>query len=372
MMSFLLWLFSRRKERERVVAKNRRAVLVHDTVILLLILLGAILSSVGLMHLFKNSNQFAMPVFILAVSLVALFTHGYLFGVIASLLGVLCVNYMFTYPYWQFDMSIAGYPLNFAAMLFVSLCISTLTSRIKRQEQLHLEIEMEKMRANLLRAVSHDLRTPLTSIIGASSLILQDNHLNQIQQKELISEINKDARWLERITENILSVTKCTGERVQLKKQWEVVEEIVSSAIVKFHKIHASINVCIDRPKDILLAPMDATLIEQVLLNLFDNAVVHGQCTNEIRVAITNEPNKVKLQVSDNGIGIPESILPQLFTVHFASHSDNQRNMGIGLSVCRSIIRAHGGEILARNSSQGGAIIEFWLPAEEEEEKSEE
>lgn len=367
MMSFFLWLFSRRKERERVVAQNRRAVLMHDWVILGLVFGVAILSCVVLFHLFENSNQFAMPVFILAVALVALFTQGYAFGVVASLLGVFCVNYLFTYPYGEFDLSIAGYPLNFAAMLFVSLCISTLTSRIKRQEQLHLEMEMEKMRANLLRAVSHDLRTPLTSIIGSSSVVLEDRNLTDAQKYELLREINKDARWLERITENLLSVTKCTGEQVKLRKQWEVLEEIVSSAIVKFRRNHSEISLVIDRPNDILLAPMDATLIEQVLLNLFDNAVSHGQTTNKICVAIFEEQQRVWIRVSDNGVGIPESKLPLLFKAQLTGHRDSHRNMGIGLSVCKSIIRAHGGDIQARNARSGGAIIEFWLPAKDEE-----
>lgn len=365
-MSFLLWLFSRREERERVRSQSRRAVIVHDLIVLLLVFLIAVLCSFALSELFENSNQFTTPIFILAVALVALFTHGYFFGVIASLLGVFCVNYMFTFPYWQFNMSIAGYPLNFTAMLFVSLCISTLTSRIKRQEQLHLEIEMEKMRANLLRAISHDLRTPLTSIIGSSSVILEDQHLTEGQRMELLKEINKDARWLERITENLLSITKCAGEQVKLRKQWEAVEEIVSSAIVKFRRNHSDICLSIEHPDEILLAPMDATLIEQVLLNLFDNAVVHGRTTSDIRIEICKDQQRIWLRVIDNGLGIPEGKLAQIFKAHLSGHSDAHRNMGIGLSVCKSIIRAHGGDIQARNAPTGGAIIEFWIPSEED------
>lgn len=368
MMSFLIWLFSQRKERERSEPKNRRAAILHDAVLFALIFALAILISSGLSRLFDDNNQFSVPVFILAVSLIARFTQGYIWGVAASGLGVFCVNYMFTYPYWQFDMSIAGYPLTFTAMLIVSLSISTLTSRVKRQEQLRLEMEMEKMRANLLRSVSHDLRTPLTSIVGASSVLLEDGNLPSAQRAELLHEINRSARWLARITENILSVTRFSGGGVHLRTEYEVVEEIVGGAIVKFRKGHPALAIAVQKPEKILLAPMDATLIEQVILNLLDNAVVHGKTTSRIRIAIAEEGDWLRVSVSDDGAGIPEGAFPHLFDGQLSGRSGDHRNMGIGLSVCQSIIHAHGGRIAAKNNPAGGALFEFWLPAKEDAE----
>ena len=368
MIRFMNWMFSPLSEKDRLHTNNRREIILHDLLVFTLLFGIAIVLCVNLSHLHDDNNQFSVPVFILVVSLVARFTTGYAYGVVASVLGVFCVNYMFTYPYWEFDMTIAGYPLTFAAMLMVSICISTLTSQIKKHERLRMEAEMEKLRANLLRSVSHDLRTPLTSIVGSSSVLLENKSLDPMQKDELLTEIHKDARWLARITENILSITKFSGTSVHLNKEYEVIEEIVSSAIVKSRKNHPDIPVYVKKPDEILLAPMDATLIEQVLVNLLDNAVVHGKHTSAIHVHIFKESNRIHINVSDDGCGIPASLFPHLFDGYASAYketTDDTRSMGIGLSVCQSIVQAHSGQIHAHNNDKGGASFEFWLPAEE-------
>lgn len=347
---------------------NRREIIIHDLVLFTLFFVMAIVLCMNLSYIHDDNNHFSVPVFILAVCLVARFTTGYLYGVVASVLGVFCVNYLFTYPYFEFDMSISGYPLTFAAMLMVSICISTLTSQIKKHDRLRVEAEMEKLRANLLRSVSHDLRTPLTSIIGSSSVLLENKDISTPQRDELLYEINKDAQWLARITENILSVTKFSGTQVQLHKEYEVVEEIISSAIVKSRKNHPDVPINVSKPDEILLAPMDGTLIEQVLLNLLDNAVVHGKNTTAVQVHIFQENNRIHIRVRDNGTGIPQPMFPHLFDGYasaYRENTDNTRSMGIGLSVCQSIIKAHNGQITAKNNENGGATFEFWLPVEE-------
>jgi len=371
MIRFLKWMFSNRCEKERMHTNNRREIFLHDLAIFALLFGIAILLCVHLSRIHNDNNQFSVPVFILVVSLIARFTTGYIYGIAASALGVFCVNYMFTYPYWEFNMSITGYPLTFAAMLMVSVCISTLTSQIKKHERLRMEAEMEKLRANLLRSVSHDLRTPLTSIVGSSSVLLENKSLDPVLRDELLNEINKDARWLARITENILSITKFSGRDVHLNKEYEVIEEIVSSAIVKSRKNHPHIPVYVKKPDEILLAPMDATLIEQVLVNLLDNAVVHGRHVSAIHVHIYKESGRIYISVSDDGVGIPGGLFPHLFDGYASAYrgsTDDTRSMGIGLSVCQSIIEAHHGKITARNNDKGGASFEFWLPTEEDAE----
>ena len=361
------WLFTPRSERMHAASSGGASSVLQSAALFALIFAAAILLSAALSRLFDDNNQFSIPVFILAVSLIARGTRGYVWGVAASVLGVLCVNVIFTYPYWEFDMTLTGYPLTFTAMLLVSLIISTLTSRIKQQEQLRLAVEMERMRSNLLRSVSHDLRTPLTSIIGSSSVLMEDEELSPEQRRELLTEINKDARWLARVTENILSITRFSGDEVRLRMEDEVIEEIVASAIVKFRRNHPEIAVQVARPEEILLAPMDATLIEQVLLNLFDNAAAHGDHVRNIRVSIARDGGAARVTVADDGAGIPKDALPALFDgVHFAQ-SDDGRNMGIGLSVCRSIIHAHGGNISAENGANGGARFTFRLPLQRED-----
>lgn len=114
----------------------------------------------ALSHLHDDNNPFAVPIFILGVAAISRFSDGYVCGIAASVIGVVCVNYMFTYPFWVFDMTLSGYPLTFTVMLLVSVIISTLTTQVKHQQRLMYEVKSESMRANLLRAVSHDIRTP--------------------------------------------------------------------------------------------------------------------------------------------------------------------------------------------------------------------
>ena len=349
--------------------KLKRAPVVRNVLILMGILSSAVLLSMALSGLHDDNNPFAMPVFILAVALIARLTDGYPYGIAASLVGTFCVNYMFTYPFWAFDVTLTGYPLTFAMMLVVSLFIGTLTTQVKQQEQLRFEAEREKMHANLLRAIAHDIRTPLASIVGASSA-LQEQTLSEEDQSALIAGINRDANWLVRVTENLLSVTRFTGGDVALKKTDEVLEEIVGSAIVKYHRAPDALPVQVDRPETILIVPMDATLIEQVLINLFDNASAHASAATRIDLHIRQDGDRVILRIEDDGAGIPPALLPRIFdgSARQGSRSrpDDRRGMGIGLSVCRSIVQAHGGEMTAGNRDGGGAFFQFSLPNSEE------
>lgn len=343
--------------------------ILRDTAITLLFMLAAVVISLLLSGINNDNNPFAVPVFILTVALIARVTSGYFYGIAASLVGVVCVNYLFTYPFFKFDMSIAGYPLTFAAMLIVSIIISTLTTQIKRQERLRYAMEREKTRADLLRSVSHDLRTPLTSIMGSCSILLE-SPLDRADQENLLRGISKDAAWLIRMTENILSLTKFSGSNIALRRESQVIEEIVGSAIVKFRKNHPDISVRVERPEHILLASMDAMLIEQVLTNLFENAAIHGEHADCITVRIERKSSRAVLTVEDNGVGfLPEQLLSPFDGRRSPkdSVSDNHRNMGIGLSVCRSIIRAHEGDISIYNLNSGGGAVQFWLPCEEED-----
>lgn len=339
-----------------------------DLGLTLLILGGAVLLSLALASVDNDNNPFAMAVFILAVSLVARFTNGYLWGIAASLVGTFCVNYIFSYPFWSFDVTYPGYPLTVAVMLIVSILISTLTSRTKMQEQLRLEMERERMHADLLRAVAHDIRTPLAAILGAGST-LKEQELSEKDRRALVDSIQRDAEWLVRVTENLLSVTRFSGGDAALRKKDEVLEEIIGSAVLKYHRREDALPVTVEAPDDILLVPMDATLIEQVLLNLFDNVSAHAKGATTIWLHIEKGTDRVTLTVEDDGAGAPSGLLPQALlgtVVRARPRTDDRRNMGIGLSVCRSIVRAHGGECtVGRSPKHGGVRVEFYLPCEE-------
>ena len=200
------------------------------------------------------------------------FTSGYLFGLIAAVLGVIGVNYVFTYPYMAFNFTISGYPLTMFTFLVVSLVTSTLTTKTKEQDRLRMENEKVKMRADLLRSVSHDIRTPLTSIMGATSAILENPALSPAEQQSLLVDVRDDAQWLIRVVENLLSITRIGNESAKITKEPEAAEEVLDEAVRKFRKRFPAVSVEVHVPDELLLVPMDAILIMQVLSNLMENA----------------------------------------------------------------------------------------------------
>lgn len=315
---------------------------------------------------FSPTDTHVPLLFVLAVLFVSRFTDGYRYGVIAAVVAVIGVNYIFTYPYFQLDFTITGYPITFLAMFTVAIIVSALTTQIKKQEKIRLEIEKEKMRANLLRAVSHDIRTPLTSIAGSAAGIMDNKDvLTEEKIMELVGNMKEEAEWLVRMVENLLSITRMNSENAKIDTQEELVEEVVSGAVVKFQKRFPGVVVRADIPEEVLLVQMDVILIEQVIVNLMENSVIHGKAT-EIVIDVKLYAEGVTFSICDNGQGINEQILPRIFEGNLGSregeNSDNKRNMGIGLSVCKSIIKAHKGNMEAKNKPDGGACMLFTLP----------
>ncbi|MGN0131267.1 MAG: DUF4118 domain-containing protein [Lachnospiraceae bacterium] len=311
-------------------------------------------------------------IFVLAVLFISRLTSGYLYGIAASVLAVVGVNYVFTQPYFKLDFTLTGYPLTFLAMLAVAISVSALTTQIKQQEQMKLEIEKEKMRGNLLRAVSHDIRTPLTSIVGSASAVIENDQILSDEKKlELTKDIKDEAQWLIRIVENLLSVTRINGDSANITTNLEAVEEIAGSAVQKFRKRFPDVKVEVNIPEEVLLVPMDAILIEQVIVNLLENSVLHGKTTGMIEINIIRQEREVLFIVEDDGQGIPDDILPVMFEgglhTNESEELDSRRNMGIGLSVCMSIVKAHHGNMRAENKAGGGARIIFSLPMQEEQ-----
>ena len=328
-----------------------------------------------LLHKAKSSEGFAYSISILTVLLISRFTTGYLYGTLAAVLSVVVTNYIFTYPYWAVNFTLSGYPLTFLTMLVVSLVTCTMTTKIKRQEDLRIEAAREKMRANLLRSVSHDIRTPLTSIIGSTSAMIENPDLPEEDRLLLLTDVRDDAQWLIRVVENLLSITRMGDTTTRLVKNPEPAEEILGAVTAKFRKRYPDVRIRVSVPEDLLFVPMDAVLISQVLSNLLENAVVHGGGhTTEIRLSVRREGPEAVFAVEDNGDGIEHKVLPHLFDGTLAAaagdtENGGKRNMGLGLSVCQAIIHAHSGSIEAHNLMEGAEFV-FRLPLEQEEEKA--
>ena len=284
-------------------------------------------------------------IFVFGVFLISLKTHGYCYGITSAIVSVFAVNFAFTYPYYVFDFFVEESILSAVIMLAVAVFTSTLNSRIRDQEKLRTENEKERMRGNLLRAISHDLRTPLTSIYGSSStLISKYDALPKEQQLKLLGEIQEDSEWLIRMVENLLSVTRIDGAKVEVVKTPTVLDELIDSVLMKFSKKYPNQKVITQIPEEFVDIPMDSLLIEQVLLNLLENAVFHAKGMTELTLSVSLVGDKAVFEVADNGCGIPEDALQKIFTGSYeksAAPVDGTRsNMGIGLSVCAAIVKA--------------------------------
>lgn len=313
-------------------------------------------------------------IFVLGVFLISLKTQGYFWGVSASLVSVLAVNYTFTYPYYAIDLITPETLFSAVVMLIVSILTGTLTTKIKVQEKLKAEAEKERMRANLLRAVSHDLRTPLTSIYGSSTTVIENyDALSREQKLKLLREVCEDAQWLIRMVENLLSVTRIDGGKVQISKTPAVLEELIDNVLVKFRKHCPGQAVEVDIPDEFITIPMDVMLIQQVLVNILENAVDHAEGMTRILLQVKRLGSKVEFTVSDDGCGISPERLRNLFSGYLEQDGNpadgSRHNMGIGLSVCSAIIKAHGSEIFARNNPEGGAAFSFCLEMEDNHEQ---
>lgn len=479
-------------------------------------------------HLLNDVTNLA-TIYILCIFLVARFTSGYIWGIIASIIGMLGVNYLFIHPRFAFDFSITGYPVTFLSMIIIAFVTTTLTTSLREQikiktaqesrlkklnemnkklimatnfseiiqpilnyfmtegnlscifyskdpiedttqpigtyikpqdeeifsssyeraiahlayislepkgmhtkdhsqskcyylpivgkgriwgmlallaaenpsfvkenleffnllipqliltfehqtlsddhQRLAVEAEKEKMRANLLRAVSHDLRTPLTSMIGSSAAYIENNEVLSNEEKiKLVSQINEDSTWLLNMVENLLSVTRIVTDTAKVTKTEELLEEIIGEAVVRVKKRYPDAPIKVGIPDDFILVPVDATLIEQVIINLIENAIKHARTYTYVEVVAKTTPSHAMIEVSDDGIGIAEDRIATLFDgygLYTNQSPDSTKGMGIGLSICKTIVTAHGGTLSVRNLQKGTAFT-ITLPLEDKNNK---
>ncbi len=341
--------------------------IIRDSAVTLLAMAAAFAVCL-LLHHVLDIGMLSCAIFVMAVFLTSLLTEGMIYGIAASFIGVMAVNYAFTFPYFKLNFTIPENLISAVIMIVVTVISSMLSAQIRRQANLRAESEKERMRANLLRAVGHDLRTPLTTIVGSSSAILDSpDSFSEAQKLKMLRGIQEDAEWLTRMVENLLSITRLDGGKVQLLKSSAVLEELVDSVLLKFHKRHPSQEVEVDIPEDFVSIPMDAILIEQVLINLLDNAVEHAHGMTQLTLRVFVIDGRAVFEVSDDGCGITAERLKDIFNGYYSGSApaDTKINSGIGLSVCAAIIKAHGGDIRAENNRSGGASFRFSLETED-------
>ncbi len=316
-------------------------------------------------------------IFILFLLLISCSTVGYVYCILCSLFSVIWINYMYTYPFFKVNFMMDGYPITFLFMATITTIISSITARLADQvlitayhERERKEMEAERMRANLLRAISHDLRTPLSGIIGNTSVYRDNiNTLSPDKKKEIIDNIHEDATWLYNMVENVLTITRIHNEDMTIKTNVEFVEEVIGEVVQRITKRHPECELHVEIPEAMIMIPMDAILIEQVTINLLENALMHSGNTERVDLIVTEYPEYVEFEVKDYGQGIPTELLDSLFdgTSYTASHAaDVRKGIGIGLVICKTIIDAHQGTISGQNHEHG-AVFTYTLPKLKEE-----
>jgi len=243
---------------------------------------------------------------------------------------------------------------------------------VAERESIRLAMEREQQRTILLRSVAHDLRSPLTALSGASTLLTDGyDSLDDGERKKLSSDMSEEIIWLTDLVENILNMTRISEKKLVLNKQEEVIDDIVGEAVAHTKRLLSSRSFTVNLPAEVVTAPMDGKLIIQVVINLLENAVRHTPDNASISLSAWADADKVYVSVKDTGDGIPESIRGRLFE-RFVTQDDKivdgRRGLGLGLAICKTIVKAHGGEIRAEDNIPKGSTFTFYIPREEKAE----
>ena len=249
-----------------------------------------------------------------------------------------------------------------------SLALDNLRNAREKEEAAVLA-KNEQLRANLLRSISHDLRTPLTSISGnADTLLHSYDVLDEQTRKQIFTDIYDDAQWLTGLVENLLSITKIVDGSVKLSLSDQVVDDIISEALRHIDRRAAEHHITVDCGDVLLLVRMDAGLIMQVLINLVNNAVKYTPVGSNIQITAIPRENMAEICVSDNGPGIPNELKERVFEMFFTGGNpigDSRRSLGLGLTLCQTIVHAHHGEMMLKDNSPHGCIFSFTIPLSE-------
>jgi two-component system, OmpR family, sensor histidine kinase KdpD len=258
-------------------------------------------------------------------------------------------------------------------MLFITVATQTGIAldreyTYNERENIRIAMEHEKLRSILLRAVAHDLRSPLTALTGASSVLAESfDRLSADEQKALAVDINEEMIWLANLVENILNMTRINESQLVISKEFEVVDDVVGEAVTHMKKLLVNRKFTVLLPSDVIALPMDGKLVVQVIINLLGNAVKHTPIDAEIALSVSMDKDNAIFSVADTGNGEIDTIKYELFRENIRSKpasSDGRHGMGLGLAICRAIIEGHGGKIWVESNYPQGVKFIFTIPIE--------
>jgi two-component system sensor histidine kinase KdpD len=330
-----------------------RAVAVASATTALATMVGTVLASFG------ESRNLAL-VFIPAV-LYASISRGQAAGVAAALLGVVSFNFFFMEPYIAFGIYGVIDVLTLAVLLAVAVITASLASRAREHAR---AAEAERFSVALLGSISHDIRTPLATILGAATTLLSHARLSPSDRDDLLTGIRDEAMRLDRFVGKLLDMTRLQSGHLKPNIEPMELADLVGTAVAKLRQRLRQHAVTVELPAELPLVALDPVLMEQVLENLLDNAARHTPAGRRIRIAAHPEGRRVELAIEDEGEGIPADDRARVFDKFFAVKRPGRRGAGtgLGLTICRGFVEAHGGSIKVGESSLGGARFVISLP----------
>ncbi len=308
-------------------------------------------------------------VYLLAVVVIAVrFTRAD--AILASMLSVAAFDYFFVPPYGTFTVDDLQYLLTFAIMVAVALVISQLVNdvrhRARAEAKLQVEAESERIRSALLASISHDVRTPLAVVMGgASTLAERGEQLDAEERRALARSVAESARDMSDHVAKVLQMTRLETGSMKVESDWASVGEIVASALERLRERLAGHYVMVEVPPDLPLVRVDAGLVEQALFNLLENAAKHTRPGTVVRVRAQRREQELLVSVEDFAGDLPESEMERVFEkFHRGRLEGPAGGVGLGLAICRAIVRLHGGRAWAERIAEGGTAFRFTLPLE--------
>lgn len=329
-----------------------------------------------LLDYFNINNLNFLIIYVLGVLITAVFTKGYTYSSVLSAISVFGYNFLFTIPRYTFHFNDKMYLITFILMFAVSIIISTVTFQLKKRmaqinnlnmdrAKLKSDAEKEQLKATLLRSISHDLRTPLTTIKNGAEMVMSNQSIDNEAKAEILGDIIAKADWTVRLVENLLSLSRIDSEHLTVKKSPEAIEEVLPQAVRTVQGILGNRKITFKAPSELMLVPMDATLIIQTIANILNNAVKHTTDNGNIEISVFNSGKNAVFRVANDGNLIRDDDLLHIFEMYYTvGDCTSEKGVGLGLAICKLIIRAHGGHINARNTNDGQVVFEFTLPME--------
>jgi two-component system sensor histidine kinase KdpD len=315
--------------------------------------------------LLRGALADVVMVYLLGIVVMAL-RCGRVASTLAAVLSVVAIDYFFTEPYYSLEIADPRLVLTLIVFLVVAYVIADLTERIRlaadAAREREIEVRNERLRSVLLSSVSHDLHTPLSVVLGAASaLIEREGQLPPERRREYLVTIADEAARLSRLVRHLVDATALESGAVRARKEWMLLEEIVGVALTRVERALDArpVEVRIDPEASVITA--DATLLEQVFLNLLENAAKHTPPRTPVAISARRVEDGVEVAVSDSGHGVPRGLEERIFE-KFERAERSRGGMGLGLTICRGIVAAHGGRMWCESAEGGGATFRFVLP----------